>query len=76
MITLNYTKTEPNLTKPTTPCSTLIQVPDNDTPPPPGWVHMCVRHDPDAEMQVLTFLETGCVVNYCDGACERPYCRA
>lgn len=52
------------------------EVPDDDTPPPPGWVHMCVRHDPDAEQQVLTFLRTGCVVNYCDGACERPYCRA
>ncbi|CBJ27425.1 conserved unknown protein [Ectocarpus siliculosus] len=50
-------------------------VPDDDTPPPWGWVHMCVRHDPDAEQQVLEFVETGCVVNFCRGACERPYCR-
>ncbi|CAB1117427.1 unnamed protein product [Ectocarpus sp. CCAP 1310/34] len=51
------------------------EVPDDDTPPPWGWVHMCVRHDPDAEQQVLEFVETGCVVNFCRGACERPYCR-
>eukprot|EP00903_Cladosiphon_okamuranus_P006432 g6293.t1 len=51
------------------------EVPDDDTPPPWGWVHLCVRHDPDAQEQVLRFIETGCVVNFCDGACERPYCR-
>ncbi|CAM9371971.1 unnamed protein product [Pylaiella littoralis] len=52
------------------------EVPDNDTPPPWGWVHMCVRHDAAAQQQVLRFVETGCVVNFCGGACERPYCRA
>eukprot|EP00752_Nemacystus_decipiens_P014344 g12761.t1 len=52
------------------------EVPDDDTPPPWGWVHMCVRHDSDAQQQVLKFVETGCVVNFCDGRCERPYCRA
>ncbi|CAM9145755.1 unnamed protein product [Scytosiphon promiscuus] len=52
------------------------EVPDDDTPPPWGWVHMCVRHDPDAQQQVLNFVETGCVVNFCSGSCERPYCRS
>lgn len=52
------------------------QVPDNDTPPPWGWVHMCVRHDAAAQQQVLKFVETGCVENFCHGPCERKYCRA
>jgi hypothetical protein len=51
-------------------------VPTTDLPPVFNWVHMCVRHDPDAQLQLLHFVASGCAVNFCAGAegCVRPRC--
>ncbi|CAN0005707.1 unnamed protein product, partial [Discosporangium mesarthrocarpum] len=49
-------------------------VPSTNLPPPEGLVHMCVRHDRQAQMQVLNFYDTGCIDDFCSGPCDREFC--
>jgi hypothetical protein len=43
---------------------------ENTPPSSSGDTHGDVRRSPEAQAQIVTFLETGTVVNYCDGACD------
>ena len=45
--------------------------PIENTPPDSAFdTHECVRREPAAQQQVMTFLRTGVIEHYCDGACD------
>jgi hypothetical protein len=43
---------------------------ENIPPSADGDAHEDVRRSPEAQQQIVTFFETGTIVNYCDGACD------